>query len=288
MHLNKKSIRFLTYWSKAMDRAPLVSVITPLYNAEKYIAETIESVLSQTYTHWEMIIVDNGSTDKSSTIIQMFHDKRIKVITLKNNSGGPAKPRNIGVENAKGTYIAFLDSDDVWMPEKLQVQMETMLSGNYDIVHTLARTIDIQSNQIGIYNNQRIYNFCQPFMDIHTILYLSNYININSVLMKKESAICFREDKNMVAIEDWMYWIENSLASKKIYLIEEYLLKYRVDRNSTSDRSSDKSFRKAFYLYAILLIEMKISYGMFCFAGMLNFLRIGLRKFKNCLNKESK
>lgn len=261
-----------------MDK--LVTVITPLYNAQNYIAQTIQSVLTQTYTHWEMIIVDNCSTDESRNIVKSFTDDRIQLIELEYNSGGPARPRNIGIENAKGEYIAFLDSDDVWMAEKLQIQIDVIVSGDYDIVHSLANTIDTKSYITGIADNQRIYNLFKYFMSDKSIVYLSNYVNINSVLMKKDVAIKFREDKNMIAIEDWMYWIENILADKKIYLIKQYLLNYRVDLNSISNRSSDKSFRKIFYLYSVLLIEMKISYPIFCLAGLMNLIRIGLRKIK--------
>lgn len=267
-----------------MDK--LVTVITPLYNAQNYIAQTIESVLAQTYTYWEMIIVDNCSTDEGRNIVKSFTDNRIKLIELEYNSGGPARPRNIGIENAKGEYIAFLDSDDIWMAEKLQIQIDTIENGNYDIVHTYANIIDTKSYITGIGDNQRIYNLCKYFMSDKSIICLSNYVNINSVLMKKDIAIQFREDKNMIAIEDWMCWIENVLADKKIYLIKQYLLNYRVDLNSISNRSSDTSFRKIFYLYSVLLIETKISYPMFCLAGLMNLTRIGLRKIKNAYNKE--
>lgn len=264
-----------------MDNFPLLSVITPLYNAEKYIAQTIESVLLQTYTHWEMLIVDNCSTDTSKDIVKSFNDPRIKLIELEYNSGGPARPRNIGIQYAQGQYVAFLDSDDVWLPSKLQRQIEIVQEGNYDIVHTLAHTIDTRSQPIGFHRNQRVYNLCRFMMSPQTIILFSNFININSVLMKKDESIYFREDKNLIALEDWAFWIENHLASKKVYLIEEPLLNYRIDINSASNRNSDKSFRKAFYLYALLLIESKISYSKFCFAGLLNFARIGIRNLKN-------
>lgn len=268
-----------------MDSLPLVSVITPLYNAEKYIAQTIESVLSQTYPQWEMLVVDNCSSDASKDIVKSFNDPRIKLIELEYNSGGPARPRNIGMEHAQGEYIAFLDSDDIWMPSKLQRQMQLIQEKNVDIVHTLSHTIDTNSQVIGFHENQRVYNLCRFVMRPHTIILFSNFININSVLMKKDENLRFREDKNLIALEDWTFWIENNLADKKIHLLPELLLHYRIDINSASNRSSDMSFRKAFYLYALLLIESKISYGKFCFAGLLNFIRIGIRNLQNSFGK---
>lgn len=114
----------------------LVSIITPCYNAGKFISETIESVLSQTYQNWEMLICDDCSTDNSIEIIRSYIDKdaRIKLYSTEYNTGTPAEPRNIAIDNANGFCIAFLDADDQWLPNKLQVEMNLMLQGNLDIV----------------------------------------------------------------------------------------------------------------------------------------------------------
>ena len=97
-----------------------VSVITPMYNCEKFISETIESVINQTYTNWEMIIIDDCSTDKSKEIAKQYieRDKRIRLIELKENSGA-AVARNKGIEVSSGRFIAFLDGDDLWESNKL-------------------------------------------------------------------------------------------------------------------------------------------------------------------------
>lgn len=103
----------------------LVSIITPCYNSISYIAQSIESVLSQTYHNWEMIIVDDCSTDGSFEIINRYakSDNRIKVYKTEYPSGSPVLPRNIAIKNAVGRYIAFLDSDDMWLPKKLEEQI---------------------------------------------------------------------------------------------------------------------------------------------------------------------
>jgi len=105
----------------------LVSIITPMFNSEKYISETIGSVIAQTYTDWEMIIVDDCSLDFSAKIVEEYSNKdsRIKLVKLNKNSG-PAIARNKAIKNAKGRFIAFLDSDDLWKPSKLQKQIEFM------------------------------------------------------------------------------------------------------------------------------------------------------------------
>lgn len=110
----------------------LVSIITPAYNAAEYMAETIESVIAQTYPNWEMLIVNDCSKDNTAEIVQSYADKdnRIKLINLKQNSGA-AVARNTAIKNAKGRYIAFLDSDDIWEKEKLQKQLRFMQKNGY-------------------------------------------------------------------------------------------------------------------------------------------------------------
>jgi len=120
----------------------LVSIITPSYNSARFIAQTIESVLSQTYKNWEMIIVDDISSDNSNEIIEKYvqRDNRIKFIKLEKNSG-PAVARNRAIEEATGRYIAFLDADDLWMSDKLQKQIDFMQSYNYELTYTAYETM---------------------------------------------------------------------------------------------------------------------------------------------------
>ena len=110
------------------ENTPLVSVIISLHDSEKYIEETLESVVNQTYKNWEMIVVDDYSFDSSRDIVRKLQgkDNRITLVESKANFGGPARPRNIGLGLAKGKYIAFLDSDDVWIASKLEKQIEFM------------------------------------------------------------------------------------------------------------------------------------------------------------------
>lgn len=109
----------------------LVSIITPVYKCEDYIARTLNSVLAQTYTEWEMLLVDDCSPDGSADIIRSYAEKepRFKYIKLKDNSGA-AIARNVGLEHAKGRYIAYLDADDIWLPEKLERQIHFMEEHN--------------------------------------------------------------------------------------------------------------------------------------------------------------
>lgn len=115
---------------------PLVSIITPVYNAQDYLEETILSVLNQTYKNWELILIDDCSTDKSYEIIEKYlkEDKRIRYLKNEKNSG-PAITRNNGIENSKGDYIAFLDSDDLWSEDKLEKQIYFMINNNIFMCH---------------------------------------------------------------------------------------------------------------------------------------------------------
>ena len=122
----------------------LVSVITPCYNAESFIAETIESVINQTYTNWEMLICDDCSTDNSAKIIKAFcqRDVRIKYLKTQKASGSPALPRNIAINCARGRYLAFLDSDDIWLPLKLEEQLRLIREKECPLVYSNYEKMD--------------------------------------------------------------------------------------------------------------------------------------------------
>ena len=127
-----------------------VSIITPSYNSSQYTGRTIDSIRSQTYQDWELIIIDDCSTDQSRDVIQYYvnQDSRIKLICLEGNSGA-AVARNVGIENAIGRFIAFLDSDDTWHPEKLEKQIAFMLQHNYALSYTQYHQVNENGETIG-------------------------------------------------------------------------------------------------------------------------------------------
>ena len=128
----------------------LVSIITPSYKSERFISQTIESVLAQTYQNWEMIIVDDVSPDDSNEVIEEYckKDSRIKLIKLEKNSG-PAVARNRAIEEAQGRYIAFLDADDLWMPEKLEKQLAFMTEHDLAFTYSSYDLMDEDGNDLG-------------------------------------------------------------------------------------------------------------------------------------------
>jgi teichuronic acid biosynthesis glycosyltransferase TuaG len=253
----------------AENSNPLITIITPLHNAEIYIYETIESVINQTYKNWEMIIVDDCSTDSSRDIVKEFENKdtRIKLIELEFNFGGPARPRNVGIENAKGEYVAFLDADDVWFPKKLEKQMDFLKQNqDIDICHTLSNIIDENSVEKGVLNSRGIYNMLKFLVKEKNLLFYTNYININSTLMKIDKALKFEEGKNLIAAEDWKYWIDNNKAGKNIKLVNEVLVKYRVHDASISNRESDIGYRRAIYILSKMFLKNQIQMRHYIFS----------------------
>lgn len=203
----------------------LVSIIIPTYNRGNIIKETINSVLNQTYQHFELLIIDDGSTDDTKKIVQSIKDNRISYF-WQENSGLPAKARNEGLKNAKGNYIAFLDSDDLWLPNKLEKQIK-MFEKNEDLLL-------VSTN--GTVFNQNISYICFPIQKNKIIsfkeLLKENIIINSSVLMKKDviNAIGFLdEERKLKSMEDYDYWLRLlNYKDKSILVLKDLLIKYRL------------------------------------------------------------
>ena len=146
----------------------MVSIIMPSYNTASYIKESIQSVLNQTYTNWELIIVDDCSTDETEEVLATITDSRIKYFKNKENSGA-AISRNKALREARGQWIAFLDSDDLWLPNKLEKQINFMKNNGYKFSYTNYEEIDMASNKTGVritgpkkITKMGMYNYCWP------------------------------------------------------------------------------------------------------------------------------
>lgn len=220
---------------------PKVCVIMPCYNGEKFIGEAIESVLNQTYKNWELIIVDDGSTDNSKEVIKRyFNDHRIKYIAHKENRGIPAA-RNTGIKASKGEYIAFLDQDDIWLPEKLKEQIETFNMGGdqetglvfSDIMHLIGdETIRPEWPSKYVPNNLRI----KSKEEVLKSLFLQNFIPSISVIVRKD---CFDRlgllNENITGgADDYDFWLRISGHFKIIYINKPFVKK-RIHENNYSN-----------------------------------------------------
>lgn len=204
-----------------------VSIITPAYNCEQFISKTIESVLSQTYPHWEMIVVNDCSSDTTGQIAQKYasYDKRIKYIKLEYNSGA-AVARNVAMSMAKGQYIAFLDSDDLWHPGKLSTQIKFMQDNNYKFSCTDYEQIDESGNPLG-----KIIK-CREKADYKRVL-LDCPIG-NSTVMYDVSQLGKFEIPDIRKRNDDALWLKMLKKEKYIYGLSQVLTQYRIRKDSIS------------------------------------------------------
>ncbi len=206
----------------------LVSIITPVYNSEMFLKQTIDSVLAQDYKEWEMILVDDCSIDNSENIIRSYmeQDERIKYIKLTVNSGA-AVSRNTAIENANGRYIAFLDSDDIWTPNKLRVQIEFMKKNNIGFSFSDYKVMNEEGQEIN--------RFIRVPKEIDYKGYLKNTI-IGCLTVVIDRKIC--GDFYMINIrknQDMATWLQILKKGYKAYGINECLGIYRLVDGSISN-----------------------------------------------------
>lgn len=259
-----------------MSITPLVSVIIPIYNGQEYLDATISSVRTQTYLSWELILVNDGSSDDSSSIIDKYveSDVRIVGVSLDKSSGGPAHPRNIGIDNAKGDYLAFLDADDIWDKNKLKYQVEFMEKDELDFMGCNAQYIDSIGKRGGNFKRSKISTIMSRLFGSSFALLASNPLIMSSSLVRNGSGLRFRTDTAFQAIEDWFFWIDLSLLGKKFGVLDKQLLFYRLHENSISNTNGDKQYRKGFCLYSTLYLEGKIELPKFIVLFSLQVVRI--------------
>lgn len=203
-----------------------VSIITPSFNSSKFIEETINSVLNQTYSKWELIIIDDCSNDNTVNIINNFIkiDKRIKLLRLNENSGAGVA-RNLGIKNASGRYIAFLDSDDLWHPFKLEKQIKFMEHNDYPFSFTSYQIIDEQGFRLNKVND------ALNLVTYKRALY-SNPIGCLTVVYDTK----FFGKRFMPTIrkrQDYALWLD-LLKDSNAYGISEFLALYRIRKTSIS------------------------------------------------------
>lgn len=224
-----------------MDMKDLVSIITPAYNAEVYIAETIDSVQKQSYLNWELLIIDDCSTDNTCSIVEMYshNDGRIKLIRQPMN-GGVARARNTGLENAKGSFIAFLDSDDKWANDKLYKQMQFMELSNCVFCYSQYQNFNSITGALG-----RIIRIPNK-MRANDILG-NTAIGCLTVLINKSVVGDFRMPL-LGHTEDNVTWYEILQKGYTAYGIQETLAYYRVG-NSSLTSNKGKAAKQQWSVY---------------------------------------
>lgn len=206
----------------------LVSIITPCYNAERYIAETIESVLGQTYPHWEMIVVDDGSSDSSADIAERYAAADARIRVSRQANAGTACARNAAMREAQGRYIALLDADDVWEPLFLERQLAFMEEHRAICVCSAYRRINERSEEI-----------LHPTVPLPVItprdMRVMNRIGCLTGLYdsRKHGKIMLHEEFKSIR-DDYAYWYDIVMLEGKAFGNPEVLARYRVLSGSTT------------------------------------------------------
>lgn len=210
---------------------PVCSVIVPCYNAACYLAASLDSVLKQTFKHFEIVVVNDGSIDNTDDVIKPYlHDSRIKYI--KQDNAGPAQARNTGVRNSASEYIAFLDADDLWDATKLEKQMQLFSDPAVGVVYTTARYIDEQGQAVLCQHQSK---YLMPRAGkVTPYLFIDNFVPFSSVVVKRE---CFDKagffDVSLRSAEDWELLLRFSTYYEFRY-IDEPLLLYRFHSGQSS------------------------------------------------------
>jgi len=231
---NKKQLQatMILSGSDGIEReAGLVSIIMPSYNTASFIEETIQSVLNQTYTNWELIIVDDCSTDNTDEVLENIKDSRIRYFKNDKNSGA-AVSRNKALREAKGQWIAYLDSDDLWMPEKLEKQIHFMETNGYAFSYTNYEEIDVNGNKTGVsitgpkkITKTGMFNYCWP--GCLTVMFDANKIGLIQIEDIKKN-------------NDYAMWLK-VCRKADCFLLDETLGQYRKGRIGSVSTHSIKT-----------------------------------------------
>jgi glycosyltransferase involved in cell wall biosynthesis len=216
-----------------LNNQPIVSVIIPTYKRTDYLKLTLQSVLNQTFKDFEIIVVDDGTpNDENFFLCQTF--EKVKYIKIE-NSGGPAKPRNVGIREAKGKYIAFVDDDDLWMPNKLEKQVEVLENNPYfGLVHCCCQVIDdngIEKKEI----IGRPGSLDVKHGDVSMRMMGNWTLMMPTPLVRRHviDEVGFFNEKMPPAGEDVEFWIRCSFVTK-FYYLDEALVQYRVHSTNIS------------------------------------------------------
>lgn len=221
---------------------PLISIIVTTYNRELLLKETILSILAQSVVDFELIVVDNFSNYDFLKLIDSFNDKRIKSIQNQNN-GIIAVNRNVGIQAAQGKYLAFCDDDDLWEPNKLELQLPFLESNSADLVYSGT----LLFNEMGM-------NKIHCYQPVETLSQFFGYnpVTLSSVILRNLSDISFDENKVFAGIEDYTLWINLWMRGFKFHMIEKPLVRFRV--SSTSFSSVSRSNNE----YKIIKFKMSL------------------------------
>jgi len=264
---------------------PAISIVIPTYNAASELYEALMSVKRQTFEDWEAIVVNNHSTDDTIEVIDRMCDPRIRRFNIKND-GVIAKSRNLGISEAKSRLIAFLDSDDTWIPEKLERSLQFMQSdGNTDLIcHWEEYWQEGEIIKILRHGWRREVSY-------RALLYQGCMLSPSAVVVKKawlEKVGGFREDKDLVTAEDYDLWLRLARAGCRMRFLPEILGRFRVTGKNESGKVGHhhRAVRKVISLHYDQLpnktwrdtFEFKQRLAQIHYGAACSYLRIGNKK----------
>lgn len=251
-----------------MENTPLVSVIMPAYNAERFIRQAIQSVVNQTMPDWELLVLDDASKDETCAIVKEFEnrDARIRLIEGKENAG-PARLRNLGIEMSKGIYIALLDSDDVWFPDKLKKQVEYVEATKADIIYCSYAMI-----------NEKDEKQCSDFVVSESATFESmlvqSVISCSTALLKKQSIQEYRFPEKYYH-EDYVFWLRLLKHGCVAKGLQEVLAAYRLLSDSRASNKIASAVRR-WHVYRKYL-KMSFFKSFRCFV---QYALYGVKKYR--------
>jgi glycosyltransferase involved in cell wall biosynthesis len=252
-----------------MNSLPFFSVIIPVYNAEENLAITVKSVIAQTYTDWELLLIDDGSEDNSLKIAHNFASNDSRIICLRHESGlnkGVSSTRNLGIKYSRGEWIAFLDADDIWHKNKLENQHRIINSGFQDLVFIYCsavvfdeKTIDLDNLSSSVQKRYRkAYGAGNPGLSVNPFKWIiskgfeapTSSVAVNKKAIEKYG-IYFRE--HLTFIEDTLFWYE-IIQYGNTYFIDQSLVGYRIHNTQwNSSVNRELKLGRRFLIYSEML-----------------------------------
>jgi glycosyltransferase involved in cell wall biosynthesis len=216
----------------------LVSIITPLYNSAFYLEDTYKSIVSQTYSDWEWIVTDDGSTDGSWELLKSLAEQDSRITTIRNKKNlGAGASRNIAIKKARGRFIAFLDADDLWEPTKLSEQIPFMIENEYPLTYT----------HYTRFNSSRELNVVTaPEYTTYKKLMYSNVIGCLTAVYDTQ-ALGKRYMPLIRKRQDMGLWLDILKDTPKAYCLPKPLAKYRMDTGMTANKLTVLSYQWKFY-----------------------------------------
>jgi teichuronic acid biosynthesis glycosyltransferase TuaG len=245
----------------------LVSIITPMYNGERFVSDTIESVLKQTYPHWEMFVIDDGSDDNGPEIVRDYVSKDSRIKLLKQQNAGSAAARNNGIRLASGQYISLLDADDTWNPDFLQKQLKLMRDKHALLVYSSHTRIDEHSREC-------LRPYIVPervtYGDLLKTCYISCLTGVYDISV--HGKVYLHEDMKSLR-DDYVYWLEIIKKVKVAYGNKDVIANYRILASSASRKKEKVIIPQFKVLYQVEKLGLIRSLYYLCCWAVISYYK---------------